>query len=1237
MRRAFVSLMILLAIGHTPCLGDEPPLPKVAEGWSIELVAKAPAIAYPTAIAVASDGSIYLGQDPMDMPGPPTVPSDSVVLIRDGKITTFADKLWAVMGLEWVDGTLYVVHAPFLSAFRDLDGDGKADSRVDLITGLGPKLPGFNGINDHIASGIRLGIDGFLYIAIGDKGLPRATGRDGSTVSMSTGGVIRVKPDGSGLEVVSTGERNPLSVALTSLDEIFTYGNDDDSKKWPNSLTHQIVGGHYGYPYEFLTAPFRALPIVDGQFGGSGTQGISYNEDGLPARFRGNLFFCDWGLQTVTRSEIAPSGATFKLVKQETIVEKGELADFRPFSIAPASDGSSLYLVDWAFNGWLADGPPSGRLFRLTYTGDDRVTPSPRPTGTDVASLIQGLDHPSLSVRRDSQRKLAAKGAVAVKPLNDRLKHEPGAGRIHALWALDAIGTPEARLAIRSVLTLNDPVLQAQEARSSGISHDRAAVPGLMVLLKSADPIVRRESAIALGKLGDSTIKKGLYEALGDSDPFASWSIRHAIRKLDAWDLNLITQAISDPKRREDALKLTDESWSLATVQALANSLDTVTNPGFKARVLSALAGNYRRYPEWSGQWFGTNPLAGSMPKKTRDWSPEGMNAVFLGLVKGLKDADPLVRRPAIGGLISVGERASPILRLVLEQETDPINLAASAQALGMLGDPRAIPSLGKLLLDPKQPVEVRSVALDALSMSSSRQAMNSRLMLLYDAKAPEALIARALPLLGKSRALPANDLAGFLENPSEAVRAAALLSFPTGKPLPINIRTTFLARLDDPLATVRNAAIIAVKGQNLREAIPKLIALAGAEATRVEASMALAEMPDVRAMAVYIAALSESDPALRKSGESALKAIRETVSTELESMARQGKFIGPSALAVERILTKFQPIQNWRVIGPFPRTTPVLFTDASAIDFTKNQIGAGGRIVAWQARNTEPDTGRVVIEDLKSGVGEQGGSGYDAGSSPDLAAFASTEIQSDRDRTVLMLVGSSGSINVSMNNQVVLNPSPMAGRPFAIDSDTARFTLKKGLNRVLVRTRQGIGTWSFSVLISDPSPTSLAGQGASIATEGLRAFALTHQGDPVNGEKIFFESRGLGCARCHAVDGKGTATIGPDLTGLANKYQKPEIIKSVVEPSNRLATGYQPLLIARRDGTVITGHLKGETDDHLDLIDAEGKPNRVLKVEISERKVSDVSMMPAGLIEFLSPVEFADLIAYLCSLKTAK
>ena len=66
------------------------------------------------------------------------------------------------------------------------------------MTGLGPRLPGFNGINDHIASGIRLGMDGFLYISVGDKGIPKGIGRDGKTIQLFGGGVIRIRPDGTG-------------------------------------------------------------------------------------------------------------------------------------------------------------------------------------------------------------------------------------------------------------------------------------------------------------------------------------------------------------------------------------------------------------------------------------------------------------------------------------------------------------------------------------------------------------------------------------------------------------------------------------------------------------------------------------------------------------------------------------------------------------------------------------------------------------------------------------------------------------------------------------------------------------------------------------------------------------------------------------------------------------------------------------------------------------------------------
>ena len=1236
--RPALALALVFAVGPTIALAAEKsPLPRVAEGWSIETVAKAPAIAYPTAVVVAPDGTIYLGQDPMDMPGPPTEPIDSVVTIKGGTVSTFVDRLWAVMGLEWVDGTLYVVHAPYLSAFRDVDGDGKADSRADLITGLGPKLPGFSGINDHVSSGIRMGMDGFLYISVGDKGVPRGTGRDGTTITMSSGGVIRIRPDGTGLEVVSTGERNPLSVALTANDDVFTYGNDDDSKKWPNSLTHHVVGGHYGYPYEFLTAPFRALPIVDGQFGGSGAQGLCYNEDGLPASFRGNLFFCDWGLQAVFRHEVAPAGGTFRLVKKTPLVEKGELADFRPFSIAVGADGSCFYLVDWAFNGWLADGPKTGRLFRLTYTGSDRVGPSPKPTGTDLATRIEGLDHPSLASRLESQRVVASKGAGAVGPLLGRLKAaDPGRGRVHALWALDAIGTPEARLAIRSSLADPDPNVRLQAARSSGIRRDLEAIPALGSALRDADPAVRREAAIALGKLGDPKAGPSLYEALGDPDAFASWSIRRAIRTLGAWDLAALSIALADPRRREETLKLADESWSIPAIQALSASLAASSDPSWKARVVAALAGNYRRYPAWSGRWFGTNPLAGAMPRKSVDWDTQGMNAVLVGLVKGLRDADPMVRRQAVVGLIGVGERASPLLRVELDRESDPVNLAATARALGSLGDAKAVPSLGKLLMDASRPVELRVVVLDALAALNSPHALNARLMLAYDSNAPAELIARALPALGRGRVLPSNDLAGFLDHKSDAVRAAALAAFPTGKPLPVDIRASFLARLGDPSEVVRKAAIVAVAEHKLRDAIPRLVAIAGEDSTRAEATRALSEMPDPRAFPAYVAALSDRDPDLRKAGESALLAIRDDAGADLESMAKRGKFVGPSALAVERVLTRFAPLTDWRVIGPFPRTTAQVFLDSSAIDFDGKSAGVEGRPIAWQARRADP-TGRVVIDDFKEGGGDKGGFGYDPNGSPDLAAFAYTEVTSDRDRPALLLAGSSGSIAITVNNQPALNYSNLAGRPFSGDSDLVRVSLKKGRNRILVRTRQGIGAWCFGLQVSEASAASIAAGAGSAGVEGLRAFALSHQGDARNGEAIFFDAKGLGCARCHAVGGKGAANVGPDLAGLASKYDKAEIARSVLEPSNRIATGYQPVLIARHDGTVATGLLRAETEAHLDLVDAEARPFRVAKSEIEGRKVGEVSLMPAGVVDSLSPVEFSDLIAYLSGLKSAR
>jgi putative heme-binding domain-containing protein len=1213
------------------------PLPRVAEGWRIELVAQAPEILFPTAIVVAPDGTIYLGQDPMDMPGPPTSPIDSVVAIKNGKVKVFADKLWAVMGLEWVEDTLYVVHAPFLSAFRDTNGDGRADERIDLVTGLGPKLPGFNGINDHVASGIRLGMDGFLYISVGDKGIPKAVGKDGATIQLYGGGVIRVRPDGTGLEVVSTGERNPLSVMLSATDEVFTYGNDDDSKKWPNSLTHHTVGAHFGYPYQFLTAPWRALPIMSGQIGGSGTQGICYNEDGLPKAYRGNLLFCDWGLQTVFRVTIERAGGTFRVKTKTPLVTRGECDDFRPFSLAVSSDGAALYLVDWAFTGWLADGPKTGRLYRLSHTGANHAAPAPRPSSDDAEIRVGALDHAALAVRLESQRRLSRLGAMGTEILSARLRQPaPETGRLHALWALDAINSAESRGAIRKALGDASADVRLQAARSAGIRRDRLALMGLQALLRDRDAGIRREAAIALGRLGDASAGPALMAALGDTDRFVAWSVRRAIRQLGDWNAAALTAALVDPKRRDDALALCDETWEPPVVEALVTALGRTTEPGARARIVAALAGLYRKYPAWTGRWFGTNPLAGQLPQKTEAWDTAAMARVQAGLAVALRDASPEVRLQAIAGLFIVGHPAAAVLRAALTTETEPRNLAAIAQGLGVLGDFPSAPALGAILADATKPELVRASALDALGTLRGPQALTARLSLVYDPKAPASLLARALPSLGRQGIIPPNDLVSFLDHADPAIRAASLRALTARKTLPNEVRQAVLARLGDAVPEVKRAAAEAAAALDLREAVPGLVKYALKDPANTEAFLALAAMSDPRALEVYLEALRDRNPEVRRAAESALVRIRDSVKPQLEQAARSGRFDGQSIAILEHVLTEFRPVTEWKVIGPFPRTTAVLFVSEPSIDFSRKHTGAEGRVVAWTPRRGERGSGRVIVDDFKEGAGDRGGFGYDTSGSPDLSCFGFAEVESDRDREAFMHIGSSGTVLVTVNEQVVFRYDNLTGREYDPVADTAKIALKKGKNRILVVSRQGIGAWSFGIQVSERSAYALAGRAPAAGLERYRAFALTHEGDPRSGEAIFFDEKGIGCGKCHAAAGRGTADIGPDLTGLALKYDKAEIIRSVLEPSNRIATGYQPVSLATRDGKVSTRVIRSETDAYLEVAGSDARISRIAKDTIEARRAGDLSIMPAGLHDPLSLVEFADLISYLRTLKSA-
>jgi putative heme-binding domain-containing protein len=122
---------------------------------------------------------------------------------------------------------------------------------------------------------------------------------------------------------------------------------------------------------------------------------------------------------------------------------------------------------------------------------------------------------------------------------------------------------------------------------------------------------------------------------------------------------------------------------------------------------------------------------------------------------------------------------------------------------------------------------------------------------------------------------------------------------------------------------------------------------------------------------------------------------------------------------------------------------------------------------------------------------------------------------------------------------------------------------------------------------------------------------------------------RGLACIKCHAV-GKQGGTVGPELSSVGAKYPRDELIAAVLYPSAKISSGYEPTVFALVDSRVVSGIVKSETPELVEIQDADAKLVRIPKADIEDRKRSEVSIMPSGLAQGISPSDFADLIAYL-------
>jgi uncharacterized repeat protein (TIGR03806 family) len=132
------------------------------------------------------------------------------------------------------------------------------------------------------------------------------------------------------------------------------------------------------------------------------------------------------------------------------------------------------------------------------------------------------------------------------------------------------------------------------------------------------------------------------------------------------------------------------------------------------------------------------------------------------------------------------------------------------------------------------------------------------------------------------------------------------------------------------------------------------------------------------------------------------------------------------------------------------------------------------------------------------------------------------------------------------------------------------------------------------------------------------------------SGKSVFRET---GCVQCHRFGGEG-GTVGPDLTGIGKRLAARELLESVLLPSKVIADEYATYLIETTHGEVVSGRIEREDGQVLVLRSASAveAPVEIAKQDILDRKRSDTSNMPAGMVNVLEKEQILDLLAYLHS-----
>ncbi len=705
---------------------------KVPDGYTATVFAMAPTVGYPTAVSAAADGVLFVAVDEngsLDAkPGRGRVLRciDSDGDGKADKINTFAE-MDSPRGVIWDGasgtgpGTLYVMHPPNLSAYTDTDGDGKADKVEEIVTGLGFDLK-FRGA-DHTTNGCRLGIDGFIYVAVGDYGYVEAKGKDGTTIKSRGGGIVRVRPDGTGLEIVSLGQRNIYDVAVSPTLDLFTRDNTNDGGGWDVRLSFVPPGAQMGYPTLFKNFPEDIVQPLADYGGGSPCGALWLDEPGL----QNGLYTVEWGANGIMYHGLKEKGAGWAVDGPN----KGQtkwLGITRPTDMDVDAAGR-IYVASWEGATFTYDGPNAGYVVHLEKK-DEPAAPNANFKNATDAQLAAAIGSPSAVLRLGAQRELLRRpfSEEAMIPLHNAIRSSlTTSSKVAALFT---VVQWNARPWVVLNAALEVPEMREFALIAIGDYGRRLGTIGLNVVaphLSDPNPRVRAAAITAARRLGRADAAPAMLPLVADADPVIAHLAVRALAELKASTVLLGALDSADDKVKPGALRALYGFYDPIVVDALIARLATTKDPALRKALLATLCRLDNKDAAYLDPkvWWGTRPDTSGPVYKAEPW--EASPKIEAALKTALDAAQGEDGRDLVMTMYRTKVNYPGLVELMLAKAgTDT---AAKLTAIeGLFSHDNALPpeglaALSAIVADGKQAPDFRAKALRLLARASERSA----------------------------------------------------------------------------------------------------------------------------------------------------------------------------------------------------------------------------------------------------------------------------------------------------------------------------------------------------------------------------------------------------------------------------------------------------------------------------------------------------------------------------------